>query len=613
MPATGGAVVAGRPRERHPLKPEPVTTDGDRMGRPRTSPIPAPGRRPRRAAATTTGALAVVVAMLLGVGPTTPTLAAASDAWSTPHGDRGVVHGVVVDDDGRPVEDAVVDASATRRVDGGSRSVGSHDTTDDRGRYRIVLVEDCDLLGNGFGVTSRKPGYIGGASGKPDPPTPGWTIRHVRPGAGEVERVDLVMRRRSATVSGRITVRGGAPAGERLQVWVHPEGEQGGLDDVTVHPDGRYEALVPAGPVSVSAQSRFGLPGHWLGPQPGGGPARNRLVVAPDEDRPGVDIELAARLPHLAIDQYGSHHDGHDASSSGTYPPPRYPIDETPHPGSVTGPIARTEPFRMWMSDAFGDAPWLVRGWGFNSYEIPIANDGDDDLWIREVRFEGRDAALFRCEDHGRSWVALPCRAGDVLGHRHGVLRMLAAGTIPIVVDEAVRRDAYEATAVVATNAADSPHRVPMRVADLTDDVRAACAHVPCPPGIEPADSPADVGDPGAAAAATPPTAAPTPPATGRPVVRRARILRSAIRLTRARVRFVLPGAARGRIRIERRRTRGRKRVWIAVRRSSFSTRRAGTVTRRLKALPAGRYRVRLRVTPRGERARTITAIRRTR
>lgn len=572
--------------------------------------VPASPARPRPGAHAAT-VLAALLALVLALA--LPGIAAASDPWTAPDSERGVVHGVVLDDAGRPLEGVIVDASATRRVGGGSQATGSHTLTDEHGRYRVVLVDDRDLIGDGFYVTSRKSGYMDGANGKPVPPTTDWSIRPVRPGAGDVTRVDLAMRRRSATVSGRITVRGGAPAAEQLRVWVLPEGERRDLDDVTLHDDGRYEVRVPAGALSVSAQSRFGLPRNWLGPQPGGGPARNRLVVGSDEHHSGVDIELPARLPHHAVDQYGTLHDGYDPQDSIPHPAPRYPIDETPHPGSTVGPVARFEPFRMPHAAAgLSDVPWLAQPWGFNRYEIPVLNDGDHDLWIREVRFEGRDAALFRCEVHVMSGASLPCRSGELVHGRYGVVPFeLKGATLPVVVNQDVHRDVYEATAVIVTNAPGSPHRVPMRVVNLTAPLAewmlAGCvASGECPAGPAGPTGPVGTGD----APAGPSDGAPAPADRS---ARPATILKSAVRLTRSRVRFVLPGAARGQIRIERRRTRGRKRVWSAVRRSSFSTRRAGTVTRRLKALPAGRYRVRLRVTPRGERARTITAIRRTR
>jgi ABC-2 type transport system ATP-binding protein len=78
----------------------------------------------------------------------------------------------------------------------------------------------------------------------------------------------------------------------------------------------------------------------------------------------------------------------------------------------------------------------------------------------------------------------------------------------------------------------------------------------------------------------------------------------TAVRLTRRRVSARLAGAARVRATVERR--VGRR--WKAVRTATVTVRRAGRATVRLRrALPAGRYRVRLRVTRSGTRARTVT------
>ncbi|MCK9247542.1 MAG: carboxypeptidase regulatory-like domain-containing protein [Solirubrobacteraceae bacterium] len=521
---------------------------------------------------------------------------------SVAHGSTAAVHGTVRDDAGRPLEGARVVVPAP--VTGVSYTVwDTHDdwpfadVTDADGRYEITGLPARSPTSTSFTVRGSAPGHATEAARGPD----GQDL-YVDPAAGERMRVDLTLRTIGSVIRGRVTLRGGLPAG-RPEIRVRTEGAAGYSTPATVDDDGRYEIHLPAGEHRIEATSPLGLRGYWPD-LPGARYDGPPLVLGRDAVREDVDIVLRPRLPYAATDQYGEAHAGTDPDRPATDPPRRYPEDDTPSVLSTVG--ARAEVGRplhgfakLLEQHGLEEARWVVEGWGYNRFTVAVTNHGDADLFLRRTSFDGPDAALFSCTPHDLAQGPQSCAPAVVLPGR--------TTTVPVVLDQDTPRDVYRATLTIETNAPGGPHRVPFEVTRLK------------PPPLGPGWTPPDAGAgattvPGSAvpppASTTPSRSTPPAAATRSGTARRASPTRS-LKLTRSAVRLALPAAGAVRVRIDRRRPGAGAARWRKVRDVRLRARRAGAVRRSVRTLAAGRYRVRLRVTLRGASTRSTTTYRR--
>lgn len=551
--------------------------------------------RPVRPAVVLAVLLALLAVLSAAVG-VRPASAADDDGPRGP----GVVQGVVRDGDGVPVPGATVEIGATRRPSDGSGSWtgGTRTTaTDADGRYRLdgvaIPSEDVSV---GYLVASAD-----GYATTYDEGVPGRLMAS----PGVPARSDPVIRRRDATLRGRVSVRGGTADG----AWVSAvragttAGQETERFSTSVDDRGRWRLDVPAGRYRVQAGSGAGLPTWWPDVS-ASRPASLTSAVAAGGVLDDLDLSLRLRQPGPAVDEFGTWHHGADPGRAGD-DVGRYPRDPYRSVQAVRGPQLRLGTPRSVYSFDLPKLPAgdLITVTGSGSamalaVEVPVTNTGDDLLWIDEPRLEGAIAADSRCVWPGVSECGVP--------------RPLEPGetrTLRVEPNSTAWAPEYLLTLVVPSTADLLDARVPLRLRNvgqeafgrddhrnlggvweyLSDEDQAMTGHFV---GKGPPPSPGFAAWAAAVAAAT----APRPPAPPAPKVPRRPAI-GVVTVGRTSVRFTFPAAGRVDVRIDRLvRSKDRRRPdrWTRARAVVLRSSRAGLRTARIRRLALGPYRVRI-------------------
>lgn len=554
-----------------------------------SSPDPLARRGPAwpRADARSWSPVALLVLCALLVVATWAPAARADDEPLPAGAPTGTVQGVVRDEQGAPIRGVVVRASINRTTGNSMRWWDRETRTGDDGRYvlRDVLVPvGSDALNSRLTFDSPDWGLATDADfGTAFQATP----------LGTTYVSDMSLLRRDVTLRGRVSVRDGAsPAGASVRAEaiavdpVRDDENEPRWWDADVAPDGTWSVRIPPVPVRLRGDSTFGLPTGYPDL-----PSIRRdspvLRTTHGEVREGLDLSLRARLPHAALDEYGQAHQGSAGTNLEVWEmTERYGRD--PHRSVLSTVGARIAAGAVTNVDDSplglpANDPVTITGMPI-PVQLTLRNDGDDDLWLGAVRFEGAAATCFV------TGPPAPCADAYVLP---GTTR-----TVRVTVDSTRWSEVYRTTLVLPSNAG-ADLRVPVAVRNLaTADYDPNDPSHPVPLGLVPYLPPAQL----ALALAN---------GNLRGPVARALAL-ATLTLTRTRVGATFPGAGSATVTIARARPRRARRptTWRTVQRVRLTRNAAGRSVRAIRPLAAGRYRLRTVTRITGRPSRTTTTYR---
>lgn len=541
-----------------------------------------PGRTP---SLLLTVVLAVLVALLADGAP------ARAAAPVTPSGTRAItVRGVVRDEQGAAVPRADVRLNALAQDFPTSGRQDWHTTqTDEQGHYELRDVATTATGGAEVAsLRAEAPGFAG--TNHPD-----FGPAFVAAGAGPMD-ADFVLVRRDVTLRGRLRIRGtdDASGGSVLATAaeIDPRRNPGNAPEfwsADVQPDGTWSMRIPPVPVRLEARSTHGLPTRWPDLPTARWDAPVIRTVHGDV-RDDLDLSMRQRLPYAAIDEFGELQEGVVPRTLDDPPvTARYPRDAHRSVTSVVGPRIAVGPVVNDPSSPLGvpaDDPVTITRMPI-PVQATVTNDGDDVLWLDDVRFEGDRAT---CDV---TYVAGPCEDAFVLPH--------SSRPLMIVVDSTRYAPVYRTTLVLRSSAPGGETRIPVSVRNLaTADYDTDDPSHPVPLGLVPYLSPVQLAQALANGNLRIPAA-----------VARSLAVRS-VTVTRGRVTATFPGAGTATITIARARPRAPRRAvaWRTVQRVRLTSARAGRRSKAIRSLPAARYRLRTVTRIAGHRPRTTTTYR---
>jgi hypothetical protein len=519
------------------------------------------------------GALAVTTAA--SAAPSLPAGGVTLGPLDDLHEKRVTVRGVIREEDGRPVAGARIWLSTTiPRNDGflGYGPAEHYATTDAAGWYELPDVQP-PIRTAIFGVHSAR---ITVTVDDPDvaidgDPELGTQLRDAAAAGRTTLQHDAAVRRVESWIRGRVAVAGRDDPGP-VRVTVY--GPSHGVAAVDEH--GNYEIPVRSGRYTVLAQSLFGLPEVW--PRLPAAPRiweQANLDVGHRQDRTGVDFELRPRRPYAAMDETGRWQDGY---ASATPRPELTDLAEACYePGARPIGVRRAAPLLVQASNQRGTFPGLQPNEYFVQFPIQflVRNLGDAPIRMRDVRFEGPDAASFSVPDDG--WC------------RRVMIGSADNGFIDVRIARPTSRREFRATLVVpGSGGADL--RIP--VIALNGESRNADGSLTFADRL--AAGAAGAFAPGVGRKPRPGTA---PTLTG-------------LQLTSRRVEVHFPAAGRATVRFARRaatRRGGGRRSWRTVRTVRLRSSGAGERRAPMPRLRSGRYRVSLAAQIGGQPARRLT------